>query len=218
MKLRTAGLVALMVIFSGCQEKAALEPGADAFGFTAPSALTTELNAKVAETLPLEDQQDFEDARRGLVAAETDLKVKGPDGNLIWDQTAYQFIQGKAPASVNPSLWRQAQLNDIHGLFKVTDGIYQLRGFDLANMTLIQGQTGWILVDPHTSEETTAKALGFRQTAPGSKTGGRDHFHPQPYRSFRWRNGHYVDRRKPKPIKSGSLPRWVSWRRPRVKT
>lgn len=161
MKLRTAWLVALIVIFSGCQNKVAVEPGADAAGFTAPTALTTQLNAKVAEALPLNDQQDFADARRGLIASETDLKVKGPDGNLIWDQTAYQFIQGKAPASVNPSLWRQAQLNDIHGLFKVTDGIYQLRGFDLANMSIIEGQTGWILIDPHTSKETTAKALAF---------------------------------------------------------
>ncbi len=87
---------------------------------------------------------------------------------------AYDFIKyegdnGGAPASVNPSLWRQAALNNIHGLFKVKEGIYQLRGYDLANMTIIEGDSGWILVDPLTAEETAQKALKFAQKHLGSK-------------------------------------------------
>jgi alkyl sulfatase BDS1-like metallo-beta-lactamase superfamily hydrolase len=74
---------------------------------------------------------------------------------------SFDFIEGPAPASVNPSLWRQAKLNNIHGLFEVTPGIYQLRGFDLANMTLIEGDTGWIVVDPLTKRETASAALAF---------------------------------------------------------
>ena len=84
-----------------------------------------------------------------------------PDIGTIWDQTAYTFMEDKAPASANPSLWRQARLNNIHGLFRVTKGIYQLRGFDLANMTLIEGEKGWIVVDPLTAKETSARAWAF---------------------------------------------------------
>lgn len=79
----------------------------------------------------------------------------------IWNQTAYTFMEGKAPASANPSLWRQTRLNNIHGLFEVTQGVYQLRGFDLANMTLIEGENGWIVVDPLMTKETSARAWAF---------------------------------------------------------
>ena len=141
----------------------------DVAGNTAPSAQTAALNASVGESLPLGDQQDFEDAKRGLVASNPDLRVSGPDGNAIWDMSSYAFIDGDAPASVNPSLWRQARLNNIHGLFEVTKGVYQLRGYDLANMSLIEGETGWIVVDPLTAEETSAKALAFAREHLGDK-------------------------------------------------
>jgi alkyl sulfatase BDS1-like metallo-beta-lactamase superfamily hydrolase len=75
--------------------------------------------------------------------------------------SAYRFIEGDPPASVNPSLWRQERLNGIHGLFRVTEGVYQVRGYDFANMSLIQGETGWIIVDPLTSEETARAAIAF---------------------------------------------------------
>jgi alkyl sulfatase BDS1-like metallo-beta-lactamase superfamily hydrolase len=75
--------------------------------------------------------------------------------------SAYRFIEGDPPASVNPSLWRQERLNGIHGLFRVTQGVYQVRGYDFANMSLIQGETGWIIVDPLTSEETARAAIAF---------------------------------------------------------
>ena len=79
----------------------------------------------------------------------------------MWDFDAFQFVRGTAPATVNPSLWRQAILNNHIGLFKVTEGIWQLRGFDLANLTLIEGRTGWIVVDTLTSRETAEAAMAF---------------------------------------------------------
>ena len=82
-------------------------------------------------------------------------------GKTVWDRPAYDFITGEAPASVNPSLWRQAQLNNLNGLFKVTDRIYQVRGYDLSNMSVIEGAAGRILVDPLTSVETAQKALAL---------------------------------------------------------
>ena len=152
-------LVTLAFTLCACEKQA--EKSVDEHGFTAPTELTADLNADVEKELPLEDQQDFNDARRGLIASDDNLKVVNPDIGTIWDQTAYTFMEDKAPASANPSLWRQARLNNIHGLFRVTKGIYQLRGFDLANMTLIEGEKGWIVVDPLTAKETSARAWAF---------------------------------------------------------
>ena len=130
---------------------------------------TEAANREVAQSLPLSDAQDFEDARRGLVATEPSLVIAGPDGTRYWDLASYDFVQGDAPASVNPSLWRQAQLNNIHGLFEVVPGIYQVRGYDLSNMTLIQGRNGWILVDPLTTAETAAAALALARKHLGDR-------------------------------------------------
>ncbi len=135
---------------------------------TATSA-TLEHNATMAQHLPLADQQDFEQARKGLIATMEPMKIKGPRDTTAWDMEAYKFMQGPAPATVNPSLWRQGQLNNIHGLFKVTDGVYQLRGFDLANMSIIEGKTGWIIIDPLTTKETAAAALAFARKQLGDK-------------------------------------------------
>jgi alkyl sulfatase BDS1-like metallo-beta-lactamase superfamily hydrolase len=115
----------------------------------------------VARSLPLADAQDFEDARRGLVASDPDVVVEGARGQTIWDTGSYAFVQGDAPGSVNPSLWRQAKLNGLHGLFQVAEGIYQVRGYDVSNLTLIRGQTGWIAVDPLTSRQTAEAALAL---------------------------------------------------------
>ena len=158
-------LFALTLLACG---KSADDATADADGASAPTAVTTDANARVADELPLADQQDFEDAQRGLIASEPDLKIEGPGGTL-WDMPSYDFIQGDAPASVNPSLWRHARLNNFHGLFKVTDGIYQLRGYDVSNMSLIEGQTGWIVVDPLTARETAERALTFARRHLGDK-------------------------------------------------
>ncbi|MEK6806708.1 MAG: alkyl sulfatase dimerization domain-containing protein [Pseudomonadota bacterium] len=144
------------------------QEGADADGFTAPTDVTVKANTRVAEELPLADQQDFEDAQRGLIASEPELKIEGPSG-IIWDLPSYDFIKSDAPSSANPSLWRHARLNNFHGLFKVADGIYQLRGYDVSNMSIIEGKTGWIVVDPLTAKETAARATTFARQHLGNK-------------------------------------------------
>ncbi|MES2909527.1 MAG: alkyl sulfatase dimerization domain-containing protein [Pseudomonadota bacterium] len=148
------------------------EAGADAQGHTAATAATREANAKVLDELDFNDKQDFADAERGLIARDPMLKIlrTTEDGSsTVWDMPSYDFIKGAAPDSVNPSLWRQAQLNNIHGLFKVRDGIYQLRGYDISNMTIIEGRTGWIIVDPLTAQETAARAIAFARQHLGTK-------------------------------------------------
>ncbi len=124
-----------------------------------PTEATIAANKKVLKELPIDDRQDFDDAQRGLIASDPDLRVENARGIVLWNPSSYAFEKGEAPASVNPSLWRQAKLNNIHGLFQVTEGIYQVRGYDLANMTIIAGQTGWIIVDPLTTQETAAAAI-----------------------------------------------------------
>lgn len=155
--------VLVILALAGCERKIIVPDGpeADAQGHTRPTPMTAAANAAWLESLPFQDRQDFEDASRGLIASLPALIVRDPEGHVIWDRPAYDFIVGEAPASVHPSLWRQEQLNNIHGLFKVTEGIYQLRGFDLSNMTLIKGDDGWIVVDPLTARETAAEALRF---------------------------------------------------------
>lgn len=154
-----AGLLAALLVACHRPPSTPVSPGADAQGHTAPSAVTAARNAAVAAALPLADPQDFADARRGLIAGDGDVVITRADGSTVWDTTAYAFEQGEAPASANPSLWRQAALNNVHGLFQVADGVYQVRGYDLSNMTLIRGASGWIVVDPLTSVETAAAAL-----------------------------------------------------------
>ena len=145
------------------------ESGRDFAGFTAPSDSTLDYNRQVEQRLALEDQQDFADATRGLIAADDSAVIRSEAGDTVWDIPAYAFIQGEAPESVNPSLWRQERLNNIRGLFEVTPGIYQLRGFDLSNMTIIEGDSGWIIVDPLTARETASYALAFARQHLGNK-------------------------------------------------
>lgn len=124
------------------------------------SEATKRANAAVQQKLDFQDRQDFEDARRGLIARPETLTIKGQDGKVVWDMEAYKaYISDDKPApdTVNPSLWRNAQLNMQYGLFEVTDGIYQVRGYDLSNVTFIRGKTGWIVGDPISTMET-AKA------------------------------------------------------------
>jgi alkyl sulfatase BDS1-like metallo-beta-lactamase superfamily hydrolase len=140
---------------------AATEAAADAQGHVAPTADTASANAAVAQGLPIADAQDFDDARRGLVASEPDLEIRDARGVVIRRPRDFEFVAGEAPPSVNPSLWRQAKLNGIHGLFEVAPGIYQVRGYDVSNMTWIRGASGWIVVDPLTATETAAAALAL---------------------------------------------------------
>ncbi len=129
---------------------------------------TLKVNAQFAKDLKLDDPQDFEDAKRGFIARPSG-KIMAADGSVLHDFDAYQFIEGKAPDTVNPSLWRHALLNAQIGLFKVTDDVYQLRGFDVANITLIEGKTGWIVVDALTSRESAAAAMAFARQHLGNK-------------------------------------------------
>ena len=151
------GLLIACLLATGCGDSSA--PGADEFGFTRPTEHTREANRQVLRERPFSDRRDFKDAQRGLVARQPSLQVFDENEMTVWDQDAYGFISGEAPDSVNPSLWRQAQLNNLHGLYRVTEGVYQLRGHDLANMTLIEGDSGWIVVDPLTARETAEAAM-----------------------------------------------------------
>ena len=130
---------------------------------------TREANAQMAQGLKLDDLQDFEDAARGFVAKPAG-RITGEDGAVLVDFAAFDFLQdAMPPPTVNPSMWRHARLNAHYGLFKVAEGIHQLRGFDLANMTLIDGRTGWIVVDPLTARESAAAALAFARQHLGDK-------------------------------------------------
>ncbi|MEJ8858803.1 alkyl sulfatase dimerization domain-containing protein [Variovorax robiniae] len=133
----------------------------------AASEATAARNAEVLKQLPFEDRADFESASRGLIAP-FEGQIKNDAGQVVWDSHAYDFLQpDQAPATVNPSLWRHAQLNTKAGLFKVTDRVYQLRGMDLANMTVIEGDRGLIIIDPLLGAETARAALAlYRQHRP----------------------------------------------------
>ena len=126
---------------------------------------TLDFHRLLKQQMPEEDSQDFHDARRGFVGTTDHAEALGRNESVVWSQRPYAFLDDEEPAAtVNPSLWRQARLNCIHGLFKVTDRIYQVRGFDLANITFIEGDTGLIALDALGSSETAAAALAvYRQ-------------------------------------------------------
>ena len=136
-----------------------------------PTATTIAANQAVYGELPFDDMQDFTDVVRDLIAPLPDTILKTTLGKVIWDPTAYDFIVtgSDAPDSVNPSLWRQSQLVNTGGLFKVTDRLYQVRTYDLSNLTIIEGDTGIIVVDPLVSVETAAAALKLYQDNRGPK-------------------------------------------------
>jgi alkyl sulfatase BDS1-like metallo-beta-lactamase superfamily hydrolase len=121
---------------------------------------TRAANEGFAKSLPFSDRADFDDVKRGFIATLPDGVIAGPGGKPAWDTKPYAFLQSDTvPATVNPSLWRQAQLNAVNGLFQVTERVYQVRGLDLANLTIIEGDSGLILIDPLLSNETARAAL-----------------------------------------------------------
>jgi alkyl sulfatase BDS1-like metallo-beta-lactamase superfamily hydrolase len=126
-------------------------------------------DSALLQTLPFSDARDFDDATRGLVARREPSAVTADDGRVVWDNDSYAFLQGDAPDTVNPSLWRQSQLVAEQGLFEVTGGIYQVRGFDLSNVTFIEGTTGVIVLDPLISTETAAAALALYREHRGDR-------------------------------------------------
>jgi alkyl sulfatase BDS1-like metallo-beta-lactamase superfamily hydrolase len=119
--------------------------------------------------LSIEDRSDFENAERGRIDALEPCLVRAADGRVVWDLEAYSYLDADCPDTVNPSLWRQAQLCAKHGLFEVTAGIYQVRGMDLSNMTIVEGDTGVIVIDPLISAETAAAALALYRRNRGDR-------------------------------------------------
>ena len=151
------GLLAIIgLIFTACSRKmlnltAVPKPATE---------YTRQANAQVYALLDFNDKQEFEFAQRGLLAAPETLELFDENGNVIWSQKAFAFVEGKdSPDTANPSLWRHTQLNHLYGLFEVMDGIYQVRGYDLSNITFIRGDTGWIVFDPLSNVETSRAAL-----------------------------------------------------------
>nr|WP_273994111.1 alkyl sulfatase dimerization domain-containing protein [Vibrio parahaemolyticus] len=125
---------------------------------------TISVNNQVKADLPFSDKKDFENAQKGFIAKQDVVTIKNDNGDVVWDLEAYKkyiSLDKPSPNTVNPSLWRNAQLNMINGLFEVTDGIYQVRGYDLSNITFIKGDKGWIVFDPLISQETAKAALDF---------------------------------------------------------
>jgi alkyl sulfatase BDS1-like metallo-beta-lactamase superfamily hydrolase len=121
---------------------------------------TRAANRAVQAQLPLNDRQSFEDARRGLIEALGDQVIMGAGGRPVWSLRGYEFLgTEEAPDTVNPALWRHARVNMANGLFKATDRVYQVRGLDLSNMTLIEGDTGLIVIDPLITTETAKAAM-----------------------------------------------------------
>ncbi len=123
------------------------------------TAITAAANAAVYQLLDFSDETEREFAEKGLIDAPESLVIESEDGTILWTQDVYDFLEDDAPDSVNPSLWRNAQLNSLYGLFEVTDGIYQVRGYDLANITFVRSDSGWIVFDCGTTVETSAAAL-----------------------------------------------------------
>jgi alkyl sulfatase BDS1-like metallo-beta-lactamase superfamily hydrolase len=119
--------------------------------------------------LPFEDRTDFEDADRGMIGALEPCVVKDADGRVVWNNDAFGFLRGEAPDTANPSLWRQSQLCARQGLYEVADGVYQVRGLDLSNMTLVEGRRGVIVIDPLVSTETAAAALSLYRRHRGGR-------------------------------------------------
>jgi alkyl sulfatase BDS1-like metallo-beta-lactamase superfamily hydrolase len=126
--------------------------------FDPPSPYTISRNRETAAVSPFADMRDFEFASRGYLGTRADPIIRGADGRVVWDLTWFDFLKGDAPGSANPSLWRQSQLTARHGLFKVTDEIHQVRGFDTANITFVRGNTGWVVIDALTTIETSRAA------------------------------------------------------------
>ena len=127
-----------------------------------PSSYTVAAQNKQRQILPFEDKQDFQEAKQGFIAAPPYRKIMTDKGTVAWDMDNWDFLlHGQDYDSIHPSLQRQALLNMEYGLYEVMPGIYQVRGFDLANMTVIRGKTGWILLDVLTVKETARAALKF---------------------------------------------------------
>ena len=135
------------------------------------TSATTMANNALYGKLPFTNNTDFANAHRGFIAPLPQNIIKGEQGNVIWNPAKYNFVKEgeKAPNTVNPSLWRQSQLINIGGLFKVTDGVYQIRNLDLSNMTIIEGEKGITVIDPLLSAEPAKEGMDLYYANRGKK-------------------------------------------------
>lgn len=118
-------------------------------------------SAHRGQVLPFQDDADFRAADRGFIAALSPCVIRAADGRIVWDNDAYAFLDGPAPTSVHPSLWRQSTLAAKQGLYEVVPGIYQVRGLDISNVTFVETDNGIIVIDPLISTEVAAAALAL---------------------------------------------------------
>jgi alkyl sulfatase BDS1-like metallo-beta-lactamase superfamily hydrolase len=146
----SAALAALSP-YAGAAQEAAGPPSA--------SDQTRAAQQAAAANLPDEGTRDAEFSTRGFLATHANPVIAGTDGKPVWNLAAYAFVDGPAPDTVHPSLWRHMRHLKHHGLYQVTQNVWQVRGFDLSNLTIIRGQTGWIVIDPLTSVETARAAM-----------------------------------------------------------
>lgn len=157
---KTTGRAAALAMFlTAGSALAGPQPPAPDLSPKPASAATVAAQRAVSAALPQDDGRDSEFASRGFIGTRSDPVIRNAQGKPVWNVAAYGFVSGPAPDTVNPSLWREMTNLKRNGLFEVAPGVWQVRGFDISNMTVIKGATGWILVDPLTSRETAAAAL-----------------------------------------------------------
>lgn len=173
-----AGTFAASSVLAACNESGNSTPSSDGTLTTdanpkGATEATKAANQRLIDTLPFNDRADFEDAKRGLLSRPDTLTIKSADGTVVWDLEEYKkyIAEDKpAPDTVNPSLWRNAQLCMQYGLFEVVpDRIYQVRGYDLSNVTFVRGDTGWIVIDTAISPETAKAALDLTNEKLGAR-------------------------------------------------
>jgi len=151
--------VAFMILFAGFLASGVAS--ATAADPKVADPVTRKMNSRLPQGLTGDDREENKFAGGGLIASEPALDIRAVNNKPVWDMKRYDFLVPDAPApdTVNPALWRHARRNMIHGLFKVADGIYQVRGYDVSNITFIEGKTGYIVVDPLVSVESARAAL-----------------------------------------------------------
>ena len=135
-----------------------------------PTEITKNFNENLRKSLPFDNNIDFKEVEKGLIDTTEDLIIKGKLLDEIWNLKDYNFLKDDWKSTVNPSLWRQAQLNLCNGLFEVCESVFQVRSYDISNITIIEGETGIIIIDPLVSEESAKSAMELYYKNRGEKT------------------------------------------------
>jgi alkyl sulfatase BDS1-like metallo-beta-lactamase superfamily hydrolase len=167
------------------------------------SPTTLAAQARMRASLPPDNGQDDGFVHRGFIATAREPLIHADEGHVAWNLDEFAWIKGDAPPTVNPSLWRQMKLLKVHGLFKVTDNVWQVRGFDASNMTVVKGNTGWIVIDPLWSKETGRAAIALVNEQLGKRPVSAviySHSHPDHFGGVRGVIGPAFDPKSPPPI------------------